>query len=475
MICKNCGTELDNDMRFCPTCGTEVPIIIEPARKQMSFCMKCGAVLVPNARFCMECGASVQTVTPPAPQLTQNTVSYVREKEQKRRPGKRAFWYVAASACLIIALIGAAILYSNGHTAINQDNRSDSNKSSAQAPREKTSGLVWKIEYGKETKTTHYVYNLMGEYERIEEMSYPETEPYNTRVFTYNAFGKLTHWEDDEGASADFNDSGTCIYRRYSDGDFMRFDDEGNLLEKYDARFPCFDKYTYNEQGQVDYCEESRNPEDTPHLVIRYEYSDDGLFCKQTMYTPDGERVYTLGSYEECTYDVEGRVIREDIYDKSDELFRTTQHEYDTDGNVLMELDTLYGNGESSEIKTLYEYDADGNLLQIYRDGNVLGGGVQYEIYNRDDSGNLLTVSLHDIDNRQGIDFTWVRKFFEYDEQGNLSKEYLYSAPDYDSDTNTFSGKYESGGVGNWETMTIYVYDYDGDPYDKMPSSSENL
>ena len=116
MICKNCGTVLDNDMRFCPTCGTEVPKITEPEQSQRFVCSKCGAVLVTNAKFCMKCGASVKTVSPPAPQLPQEIISNVIEKEQGRRSKKRAFWYVVVSACLIAALVGVAFLRSHSVT-----------------------------------------------------------------------------------------------------------------------------------------------------------------------------------------------------------------------------------------------------------------------------------------------------------------------------------------------------------------------
>lgn len=214
----------------------------------------------------------------------------------------------------------------------------------------------------------------------------------------------------------------------------------------------------------------SYGPEEPPHSVIRYEYSDDGSFCRQAEYTLEGERV---GLYEEYTYDAEGRVVRKDVYTASDALFRTWLYAYDANGNKLSELDTTYGDGVSNVVETLYEYDADGNLLQITRNGNVLGGGVQYEIYERDASGTLLKVLLHDVNDERGIDYTWVRRLFEHDEHGNLSREYYYSAPDYDPNTDAYIGRYESGGTENWETMTIYVYDYDGDPYDKMPPLSE--
>lgn len=59
----------------------------------------------------------------------------------------------------------------------------------ARASQDSEGELVWKIEYRSDIRTTHYVYNALGDYERIEEMVYPDTEPYNTRTYTYNAGG----------------------------------------------------------------------------------------------------------------------------------------------------------------------------------------------------------------------------------------------------------------------------------------------
>ncbi len=47
--CKNCGSEVDENQKFCPSCGEKVG----------NFCKKCGARLTQNGqKFCPECGAS---------------------------------------------------------------------------------------------------------------------------------------------------------------------------------------------------------------------------------------------------------------------------------------------------------------------------------------------------------------------------------------------------------------------------------
>jgi adenylate cyclase len=49
MDCRNCGRTLDDDARFCPTCGLAVSLA----------CTSCGASLDADARFCQKCGQPV--------------------------------------------------------------------------------------------------------------------------------------------------------------------------------------------------------------------------------------------------------------------------------------------------------------------------------------------------------------------------------------------------------------------------------
>ncbi len=72
MICKNCGSELNDGTMFCCNCGikceeTENTIISENV-SEGQFCRECGAGLKDGALFCNQCGASVnedETVTEP--------------------------------------------------------------------------------------------------------------------------------------------------------------------------------------------------------------------------------------------------------------------------------------------------------------------------------------------------------------------------------------------------------------------------
>ena len=46
--CKNCGSEVDENQKFCPECGEKIG----------NFCKQCGAKLAKKQKFCPECGAS---------------------------------------------------------------------------------------------------------------------------------------------------------------------------------------------------------------------------------------------------------------------------------------------------------------------------------------------------------------------------------------------------------------------------------
>ena len=47
--CPNCQSEIQNDSKFCPNCGTNL----------LNLKCKCGAVINPNMKFCAECGTKI--------------------------------------------------------------------------------------------------------------------------------------------------------------------------------------------------------------------------------------------------------------------------------------------------------------------------------------------------------------------------------------------------------------------------------
>ena len=63
MFCANCGSQIEEGSRFCPSCG-------KPAGSPA--CPGCGNAVKPDAAFCPNCGKSLQTsarpeTPPPAP------------------------------------------------------------------------------------------------------------------------------------------------------------------------------------------------------------------------------------------------------------------------------------------------------------------------------------------------------------------------------------------------------------------------
>lgn len=56
MNCPHCNTELRKGMKFCTSCGKELPLEI--------FCPQCGKALTKDMKFCNRCGASIEGNTP---------------------------------------------------------------------------------------------------------------------------------------------------------------------------------------------------------------------------------------------------------------------------------------------------------------------------------------------------------------------------------------------------------------------------
>lgn len=68
-FCKNCGSNIPADSKFCPNCGTAA-VVEEPVQPRPQFCKSCGTEVGEN-KFCPNCGtpveaASVATAVRPA-------------------------------------------------------------------------------------------------------------------------------------------------------------------------------------------------------------------------------------------------------------------------------------------------------------------------------------------------------------------------------------------------------------------------
>ncbi len=59
-LCPKCSREVARDTKFCPECGTEMPVIVEeePVAKGVT-CPSCGAVLPKDTAFCTKCGTKL--------------------------------------------------------------------------------------------------------------------------------------------------------------------------------------------------------------------------------------------------------------------------------------------------------------------------------------------------------------------------------------------------------------------------------
>ena len=85
VLCKNCGSEVDEGAKFCKNCGSEV--IVEEENdfvNETRFCANCGFEMPKSTKFCPECGTSTEGV----PQVVNNTNNSVVNSDKS--PGLAA-------------------------------------------------------------------------------------------------------------------------------------------------------------------------------------------------------------------------------------------------------------------------------------------------------------------------------------------------------------------------------------------------
>ena len=71
-ICRNCNCEYEDNVNFCPQCGSKL--------ESDKFCSNCGKKLSPDAKFCPECGAKVELIqSKPLPKKLSTTVAEPRK------------------------------------------------------------------------------------------------------------------------------------------------------------------------------------------------------------------------------------------------------------------------------------------------------------------------------------------------------------------------------------------------------------
>ena len=74
VICKNCGTEVDDEAKFCKNCGSEIVIEEVVDETGTKFCSKCGFEMLKATKFCPECGNATDAAPPQVVKNASQTV-----------------------------------------------------------------------------------------------------------------------------------------------------------------------------------------------------------------------------------------------------------------------------------------------------------------------------------------------------------------------------------------------------------------
>lgn len=117
MFCPECGTELNNDAKFCRNCGFN----IENYEHEL-ICPSCGNILEPGDRFCVGCGCNVSAVTQPVavienkvvPEPVVNNTEPPHEKQPQKKT-KVIIIAVVAAVVLIASAVIACIYFFSGN------------------------------------------------------------------------------------------------------------------------------------------------------------------------------------------------------------------------------------------------------------------------------------------------------------------------------------------------------------------------
>ena len=74
VICKNCGTEVDDVAKFCKTCGSEIVKEEVVDQTETKFCSNCGFEMPKVTKFCPECGSATDAAPPQVVKNASQTV-----------------------------------------------------------------------------------------------------------------------------------------------------------------------------------------------------------------------------------------------------------------------------------------------------------------------------------------------------------------------------------------------------------------
>ena len=397
---------------------------------------------------------------------------------------KHSLVCMTAALCLILTACGGSL----GGTSQNKEETgsekesTESAESKTEEKEEKAVSLedlpVYKVWYTDiDIKTMHYIYDQAGRLLTEETMFYPETEPYMTKNYHYDAAGNLTSWDDVTGSHAEFSADGKCRYVYYSNGSSREYNEQGLLIYEYDSKYLLHTLYTYDEQGRIlteeSHSGEEEDKEGQAESRIEYTYSDDGLSVTTQLYDGDGNRWEThTGYYDFLEYDSAGNLLHKYHASQSGENDSEEFHEYDTEGNETVFIKKNINSGNETVMEERYRTYENGTLLL---DERYMLESKVVTTNELDDMGRLIKSSvLHTNIHTGEVLFDYVKELREYDERGNLSRVYTFAEPNDDEYEDYVQGGYEIEGLDGAEEVTVYIYSYDGDPYSKLyPENTE--
>lgn len=109
-LCKNCNKQFDNEVDFCPYCGSRTVELKEKHKKPS--CLKCGAPLEGDEDFCPNCGAKIfqhkQPTNPTKPiiksEVKSPSDSVENSKVFKQRRMGRAPYLIFSVVWIIVVI-----------------------------------------------------------------------------------------------------------------------------------------------------------------------------------------------------------------------------------------------------------------------------------------------------------------------------------------------------------------------------------